>query len=211
MLRRHLAALRDLTTKGLIKQFAAKHALVYFGYVDARDDEHQLVRGVTLSTQHTDNHYSVGTFQNYDIVFVERRNVVRFPGKQEETYAWHIMSLDLKHGAFPHIFIDTNHHGPAFYANLALTNPKLQNLPINLEGVASGTRILASLEAYQDILRLLSPQITSTLTQDFKHFDYEITGDQLFVYACNQQTTPALLADMLRIGVWLADRLQQKP
>lgn len=210
MLRRYIASLRDLTTKGIMKQFAAKHALVYFGPVSARHDDHQLVRGITLSAAHTDNHYSVGTFQGYDVMFVERRNTITFPNRPSMHYKWQIMSIDLKTKNMPHIFIDTNHHDSAFYHHLAITFPKLQHVPVNPEGLAPDAKVLAPLEVYHDVLSLLAPDILRVITQEFKHFDYEIYDDQLFVYATNQTATPVMLADMLRIGVWLADRLAGK-
>lgn len=56
----------------LFRDFADKLGFVYFGFVDQRDDEHQLIRGLTLSTTHRDDNYCVGTYHSYDIAFCEQ-------------------------------------------------------------------------------------------------------------------------------------------
>ena len=80
------------STKRIVNQFADEFGLVYFGYVSQRSDEHHIVRGMTVSTNHHDDHYCIGTFDTYDVVFVERSDTLR-NGKKHQ---WHIMEFDLK-------------------------------------------------------------------------------------------------------------------
>ena len=115
--RNSLHNLGDAATKRAIKQFTTKYHFVYFGHVDPREDEYELVRGITVSTTHTDNHYTVGSYNSHDIILVERRNTLSFPGKQDSTYRWLIMQIDLKRTGLPHVFIDCHHHDAVFYAN----------------------------------------------------------------------------------------------
>src|SRR5258706_294200 len=72
MIGTRLKAVRGFVTKHAVKQFADKFHLVYFGHVNPRDDDYELVRGVTVSTTHIDNHYTVGTVEGHDLIFVER-------------------------------------------------------------------------------------------------------------------------------------------
>ena len=104
--------------KRAFQQFATKLGLVYFGYVDQRNDEHSLVRGVTVSTKHRDNHYCIGSFDGYDITVVERVDTLHFPGKESKTHNWTILTLDLHHGHdVPHVFMGLTSHHDTYHAH----------------------------------------------------------------------------------------------
>jgi len=45
------------------------------------------------------------------------------------------------------------------------------------------------------------------LTAHWRHFDYEIEGDKLIIYAMTSLATPQTLENMLRASLWLADQL----
>jgi hypothetical protein len=76
---RSMSVGRELATKRIIKQFAHKFDLVYFGGIDPREEDFELIRGATLSTSHVDAHYCVGHFKGHDISLVERRNILSHP------------------------------------------------------------------------------------------------------------------------------------
>jgi hypothetical protein len=212
--RHKLSLLGDMATKRVVKQFANKYHLVYFGAVDAREDEHQLVRGVTVSTSHVDNHYTVGTLQARDIIVVQRKNTLTFPGKADGHYKWLIMQLDLEREDLPHIFIDTHHHGETFYANLFTALPQFQDFRAYLAGhdpaFLKHCKVFAFPHEYESVLATLRPEITKVLAQHFMQFDYEIVDDLLYVYAESNVVTMTLLQEMLRVGIWLADVLDGK-
>ena len=69
-----------------------KLALVYFGHVSQRDDEHHMVRGVTVSNKHKDDHYCIGTYDSYDTIFVEWSDTLH----NGNSHVWHIIEVDLK-------------------------------------------------------------------------------------------------------------------
>lgn len=197
-------------TKRIVKQFATKYHFVYFGHVDPQEDEYELVRGLTVSTTHQDNHYTVGTFDGHDIILVERRNTLTFPGKPDAQYRWLVMQIDLKRGGLPHAFIDCRHHDAVFYANAFMGNIGMQDMSGYFSGIsatfAQKCKLFASPNTYAEVGKLLTPEIAETLAQHFSQFDYEWTDDRLLVYASNYVPTPQLCDDMLRIGIWLADR-----
>lgn len=210
-LRQQLSGLNNVATKHVVKQFAAKYHLVYFGRVDAREDDHQLVRGITVSTSHTDNHYTVGTFDGHDVMLVQRRNTLTFPGKPDADYKWFILQVDLKREGLPHIFMDAHRHNETFYANLFITTPQFQDISATLAqrdpGFAARYNVFALPHDYAKINALLMPQITQTILQHFHQFDYEIIDDRVYIYATATVATLALLQEMLRAGTWLADNL----
>jgi hypothetical protein len=212
--RQKLSLLGDLATKRVIKQFASKYHLVYFGAVDAREDEHELVRGVTVSTSHVDNHYTVGTLQGRDIILVHRKNTLTFPGKTPSQYKWLIMQLDLAKTGLPHIFVDAHHHDETFYANLFIALPQFQNVTTHLFGddalFSKRCKVFAFPHEYEAVKGVLRSDITAGIAQHFHQFDYEIIDDRLYVYASNGVVTMTVLQEMLRVGVWLADVLDGK-
>lgn len=199
----------NAATKRIIKQFASKYHMVYFGHVDPQEDEYELVRGVTVSTSHTDNHYTVGTYNSHDLIIVERRNTLTFPGKPDTNYRWVIAQIDLKRGGLPHLFIDSHHHDATFYANAFLAKNGIQDLTGYFSGFSAtfGQRckLFANPSTYMEVGALITPEIAETLAQHFHQFDYEIFDDRVLVYASNSTITPALLEEMLRVGAWLAD------
>lgn len=209
-LHKKLSIVKDFATKSVIKQFANKYHLVYFGHVDYREDEYEMVRGVTSSTSHTDNHYSVGSHNGHDILLLERRNTLTFPGKPDTVYKWTIMQFDLSRSGLPHIFIDSHHHDVTFYGNLFIRETQFQDanaLFLHSDPqFAAQCRVFAASDQFAQVGQVLTHEITSTISQHFKQFDFEIDDDRLFVYASNAVVTPQTLEDMLRIGTWLTEK-----
>ncbi|HSW81729.1 MAG TPA: hypothetical protein VLG40_05030 [Candidatus Saccharimonas sp.] len=210
-LRAHLSVLNDAATRRTIHQFASKYHLVYFGAVDSREDEHQLVRGVTVSTRHIDNHYSVGTFDGHDIMFVQRRNTLTFPGKPDAEHKWLIMQIDLKRGGMPHLFIEAHRHSETFYANMFIATPQFQDITSSVTTrdpqFAKQFNIFAKPQEYAKVGAVLLPEITQTIAQHFSQFDYEIIDDRVYVYSTANVVTLAILQEMLRVSLWLANTL----
>ncbi len=197
-------------SRRIIKQFASKYQFVYFGRVDPREDEYELVRGLTVSTTHIDNHYTVGTFNGHDIILLERRNTLTFPGKADVTYRWLIMQIDLKTASLPHVFIDSHHHDAMFYANAFIAKQGMQDLSNYFSAVSptftQRCKLFANPTTYQQVGAVITPEIAETLAQHFNQFDYEFFDDRIIVYATSRVPTPQMLDDMLRVGAWLAEQ-----
>lgn len=207
--RNSLQNLGEAATRRTIKQFIAKYHFVYFGHVDPREDEYELVRGLTASTTHSDNHYTVGTYNGHDIILVERRNTLTFPGRAASNYRWLIMQIDLKRNGLPHVFIDARHHDVVFYANAFVAQQSMQDVSSYFNNLgptfAQKCRVFASPTQYAQVGAMLQPAIAETVAKQFSHFDYEIFDDKLLVYAKTANVTVPIMDDMLRVGVWLAE------
>jgi hypothetical protein len=210
---RPLSVGRELATKKIIKQFARKFGLVYFGYVNQREDEHELIRGITVSANHLDTHFCVGDFKGHDISLVERRNTLTYPEQPPQHYRWAIMQIDLKREDLPHVFIDGNHHDEAFYMTLFMKFANMSNASMLFTQqnplFAKTFKVFAPADKFDDLEALMSGDIAAMLAHHFKQFDYEIDGDRLLVYAENPVITSHLLHEMLRVGQWLADELDK--
>jgi hypothetical protein len=192
------------------RQFATKTGLVYFGYVDQRNDEHSLVRGLTVSTKHRDNHYCIGSFEDYDTTLVERVDTITFPGKAPKTHTWIIMTFDLHRRVdLPHVFLGLHTHGDAFYAQFFTKYAHLVRLYFGTTGAYDAEflkRYTVFSKADQAISaeRLLHPALAKTIAEQFHSLAVEINDGTLYVYAEHQHPSAALLDKMLSRGMWLA-------
>jgi hypothetical protein len=200
----------------VITQFAEKAGLVYFGYVDQRSDEHRLVRGLTLSANHRDNHYCIGTFEGYDIAFVERRDTIRFPGKTSKTHNWLVMTFDL-HATIdlPHIFLGLHSHSATFYAHLFTKFSHLTKIPLESYGAYDKAfldryALYTSPDQIQNVSELVNPQLAKPIGDHFGSMTFEIADGSLYLYAEDQRTTQVLLEKMLKYGIWLAQSMDAR-
>lgn len=204
---------REAAARKVVKQFARKFGLVYFGQVNQREDDYEVIRGITVAATHVDSHFCVGQFRNHDISLVERRNTLTHPERADEHYRWVIMQIDLRKEGLPLIFIDAKHHKATFYESLFL---RFSNLADASSLFAEGSplfvrtfKVLAPTDHFQDIESILSQDIMGMLVHHFSQFDYEIGGDRLLIYASNPMVTLHLLSEMLRVGSWLAEQLEK--
>lgn len=201
--------LGDAATKRIVKQFAATYHFVYFGHVDPREDEYELVRGVTVSTSHSDNHYTVGAYNGHDVIFVERRNTLTYPGKPDVDYRWLIMQIDLHRSGLPHMFVDAKHHDAMFYANAFVGKQHMQDITSYVvtpgTAFAQNCKVFANPSDYSAVATVLTPEVAETLARHFSQFDYELFDDCLLVYASNTAPSMPILNDMLRLSLWLAE------
>ncbi|HEX4662407.1 MAG TPA: hypothetical protein VH144_02230 [Candidatus Saccharimonadales bacterium] len=210
-----LNPVQQFAARQVFQAFAKKYDLVYFGYVNQHNDEHELVRGITLSARHADRHYCVGHFQGRDLIALLRTDTVVFPGKPTTDYSWAILQIDLERKNLPHIFIDANHHDETFYANLFVKFSNFRNINnqfsdhIYDQQFAKAFKIYTPPDEAGDAQRILTPDVSLTLLQQFRHFDFEIFDDRLLIYASNAALTPHTLEQMLRAGIWLAAVIDQ--
>ncbi len=214
ILPKNLRAIRAV--KQAIVQFDEAHNFVYFGYVNQHNDEHQLVRGLTLSPHHHDEHYSVGTVDGYDIALLQRTDTIGFPGTVAERYVWLIMQFDLRNAKdIPHMFVGLHAHSPAFYAHFLTKFNTLQKVPLGTFGMyeraftdkyAIYTTPTASLSAE----RLFDQEITKLISQHFGNLTFEVADESLYLYSSHQRITKPLLETMLENGLWLARHLDER-
>jgi hypothetical protein len=205
-----LKVIQSRVHKRTFQNFATKIGLVYFGYVDQRNDEHSLIRGMTVSTKHRDNHYCIGSFESYDITLVERVDTIHIPAKPPQTHRWIIMTMDLHHSVdLPHVFLGSHSHSDTFYeqfftkyahfSKINITEANLYSQPF-LKRYALYTKADQALSAE----RLFSPSLANTIAEQFGSLTIEIYDGTIYLYAEHQQPSATLLENMLTRGLWLA-------
>jgi len=193
--------------KRVFMHFAEKIGLVYFGYVDQRSDEHRLVRGLTVSANHRDNHYCIGSFDGYDVMLVERIDTIRFPGKPTRTHDWIIMTFDLHSSVdLPHIFLGLHTHSDTFYAHLFTKFSQLSRVPLDTYDPSFTNRYSMYSEPAQVIAArsLFDYTTAKTIADHFGGMTIEITEGSLYLYVEHQRPSIAMLEKMIKYGAWLA-------
>ena len=198
----------------IIQAFGDEYGLVYFGHVSSENDEYHMVRGLTLSTQHRDLHYCIGTYEDYDVVFVERSDQLLNPAKKtRHSHRWHIMEFDLKTTVeLPHVFVGPHAHSESFYLQLFTKYPELRALHLGNLGQHQ-PEFLAKYRVYGppaqviDVERLLTPLVTELITKHFGTLAIEIHESSLYIYSERLRLSSALLDGMLKNGAWLVSHI----
>jgi len=202
---------RTKATRKLVEAFAERTNMVYFGYVSQRSDEHHIVRGMTVSTKHVDDHYCIGTFLGYDVVFVERTDSIQ----KGRTHRWHIMEFDLKTNVdLPHMFIGSTTHGHGFHHLLATKFPHLAPVALGTD-VTYPTQFTNHYSLYvtpahqQAAERILTPSVALKIGEHFKGLVVDVNEQALYVYSEQPHLSDQLLDVMVRNGAWLARTIDE--
>ena len=195
-----------------IMSFVEKHGLVYFGYVNHLTDEHRLIRGLTVSPHQRDNHYAIGSFDGYDVAFVQR-TVRDGLSKKSKSYKWLVFEIDLHSQIdLPHIFIGSNAHSGDFYKKLFSTFVYFRQNKLSIFDQKSSSinnkYSLYTAPAYLVSARnLIREELAEQIAINFYPLAIEISSGSIYVYADNQRATTSLLTKMLKNSVWLAQQI----
>ena len=196
------------SSKQTFKQACERYDLVYFGNVDHHSDDYDIVRGFTLGADHSDRHYSVGSFNNRDIVLMERTTTIHFPNKPSKTYTWTLLQIDLRQRELPHLILNANQYDEILYSNLFT---KFRHLRPASPGSSVDTThnftVYSSLYAMDNEIQLIINSTTVALSQHYAQFDYECFSEHLIV--CLPTNNPSIndVENMLKAGIWLANEL----
>lgn len=202
-----------MAEKKLMRDFAHKFGLVYFGSINAQNDEYELVRGVTLHQTHHDKHFIIGNYKGYDITALQRHVHLSHPHHQSGYYKWSIVQADLQQRRLPHLLITAQHHDKLFFDNLQIKLANFQQLNAELipdHAFARHFSVFAATDGVDEIPAILTPQIMAALVRYFKGFDVEMFDDQVIVYTAQSRVTFSLLQEMLREALWLAMHLDER-
>lgn len=205
---------RHISHRKLFHDLAARHDLVYFGRINKNEAEEHMVRGVTFSHRHTDDHCVIGNLNGHDVIMLERTDVISFPGRPDERYQWTILQVDLDESThLPQTFIDARHYDSNFYNSLFTKFARLSPVDHYFEEgydetFASRFNCYAPSDSADLLPLLLTPDVAAVMAHHFAHFDVEWFQDRLLIYLAKRQPNAHNLDLMLREGLWLADQLE---
>lgn len=201
-------------TKAVFKQICELYDLVYFGSVSQHTDEHEMVRGFTLSPSHVDRHYCVGSIASRDVILLERTDTVSFPDKPSKSYTWIIMQFDLRSSIPQHIVFNSYQYEPPVYATLFT---KLQHLHKLEPGVLPfdplfGQKFVTytNLQHSDNLSNIITGDTARTMAYHFANLDYELYDDQLLVYMPTVHPKTKDIEHMTKAGIWLSDELDKR-
>jgi len=206
---------KQRATKRAIMKFSEDNGLVYFGHVHQQDDEHHLIRGLTLSNKHRDNHYSIGSTNGYDVTLVERSDTIHAPGKAAKQHQWLIFGFDLHESKeLPHIFLGHNHHSVQFYELLFTKFSRLQKIAIGTFGTydpsfTTNYSIFTEPAESLSAERLFNHDMSRLIAAHFGSLSIEVADNCLYLYAEKSLVNRTLLETMLKNGLWLANSLDK--
>ena len=204
------------THRRVMTRFAERIGLVYFGTVDRHDDEQRIIRGLTTSPHYRDTHYMIGTYDGYDVAFVERSGSIKVPKGKPEYQQWVVIAIDLHtQRDLPHIFLGSNTHTQAFYLQFLTKFSYMARLPL-AEHDGYDRRFLQYYTPYgrladeMAVRRLFDPGLTKAIIDHFHELEVELSDNTLYLYAEKQVPSLPLLEHMLRYGVWLAQTIDSR-
>lgn len=208
-----LKTIRRHGGKRVIAHFIESIGWVYLGHVDQHKDEHDLVRGFTLSIDHHDNHYSVGEIAGYKGALVQRTDTIRSPGKPMKEYKWTILQLRLSEHTGIHTFVSSIDHSDTFYSLFFTKYARFRKLSHDLWSghdplFTQHFSVFGAHEKSHEIAHILNTDLTSVLAHHFKGIEFELHDNTLYVYISNEKTTTEQLERLFKNSVWLAQQIE---
>jgi len=207
-----LPFMQSARVKKVFKDACERYDLVYFGFVSQHKDEHEMVRGFTLSPSHVDQHYCVGTVASRDMILLQRTETVSFPAQPSKAYTWTVLQVDLRRNDVVHTFLNSTDYDEIIYKQLFA---KFQHMSQVNPGILVGYdaqflnkfRVYASPQRLDEVLRQLRPEIAAMIGHHFAGIDVEYYGDQLILYIQTNSPTKQDIDNLMRLGVWLAEQI----
>ncbi len=195
---------RHQRTKLVMQRLADALGLVYFGYVDQRDDEHRLVRGATVSTTHDDHHYTVGAFQGYDISLVVRRDSLKYSDKRLKEHYWTILTVDLHSEVdIPHIYVGQHTVRDEMVSRLT----HLTALPHAGDAFSKQYSLHGSMGQFIMIQSLFMQPVREVIAREFAGTSIELADGTVYLYLPEKHPSRAQLERLVRNGIWLAQTI----
>lgn len=199
----------------VLRTFSERLGLVYFGAVNQHDDDHSAIRGFTASLTHSDTHYSVGTYDGYNIRLVDRLDILHIPGRENHQQIWTIFEIDLEVDELPHVFfVPTGQHGEN-YARLFATQPYLQAINSLLPSSHASPefhgryQVMARTTHMHHIERLFTPTAITGIAARFWPYGIEVQHGKLFVYLPQKKLTKTQLETALGASLWLTQLIRE--
>lgn len=194
----------------VFQRFAKKLGLVYFGSVDQHHDEHDVIRGLTVSTTHKDRHYAVGSFDGYDVSIVDRSDSVRHRDTPASEHSWVIMRIDLEtDDTIPHLFLHPLGHTPKAYETFFQAFHHLQ--PVNTmlrddHTVEFHNRydLYALSSRTLELEDIFTPTVTQQIATRLWPYAVEVFENKLYIYTTGEAIHESQLNTALELGLWLA-------
>lgn len=203
-------ASNDRLAKRAFMAFAKKRGLVYFANVDTRQNDAQVVRGITLGMSEGDAHHIFGTHDSYDIVAVQRR------GELGSNHVWTVMEFDLHTAVpLPHIILGKKNEAKPLFESLLGIHRDMQVHEF-AEPASHHRKFIKHFIMYAPpahaplIEHIISPELTNALVDHIHRIVIEIEGDSVYLSVDNPSLSVHYLDKMMHYGILFAKHIDQK-
>lgn len=194
-----------------LRKFGHKLNFVFFGTVDQHTDDHRVIRGFSASTTHLDASYMVGNYEDYDVRFVDRSDIIELSNGETETHQWLIMSLETK-ADVPYFFLVPKHHGATHYRRVFNGLRTLETLHLGAHSSEFSTRyaIFGSADQLGELEDILPPAVTQMIATHLWPAAVEVHEGTIYVYSAERTLSEPDLAAMIKNGAWLGQTLESR-
>lgn len=206
---RHLSPrhiIRHRLTKRAVQRVADKYGLIYFGAVDAKVDDHKLVRGFTTSHTQIDTLYTVGTIQGYDVSFVARNDLIVTRNQHEKRCHWFIVAVDVQPMLpLPHFYIGPQTANDVFEAAYTQLHPiSIGNSAVYPDKFTHNFSVYARPGDTIGVERLFPPAVAGAVVSHFGSMSIEVCDNSVYIYSESRYPNQALVDKMVENAVWFA-------
>jgi len=194
-----------------LQAFAKKAGLIYFGSVNHQHDDHDVIRGLTVSTTHSDKHYAVGSYDGYDVALVDRYDRTK-NGTHSTQRNWCIVQVTLQQAtSVPHLFFLPTHQTQK-YEHLFAGLRHLQMIdslvpePYHHE-FTNRYHFYATAHAAIEVQQWIQPATAQGIAPRFWPHAVEVNQGQLYVYIQEHRLDQTVLGSAVESALWLADQI----
>lgn len=199
--------------KRVVQKFSQKIGLLYLGSVDQNKDDHEIVRGFTVSSTHKDNSFCVGSSGGYDISIVDRRDIIWLPDQTNVVQDWLIMAFKLKtQQDLPHFFVnavnyDAKAYNAFFQAFPAISQVALGTLEEYLPDFTDKFAVYARPAMAIKVQQILPSKVATLFGGHFWPLSVEQNEHIIYIYASSLSISESTLEAMYQNGLWLAGQI----
>jgi hypothetical protein len=182
--------------------------MVYFGSVDPRSDDHDSIRGITASVKHHDRHFSVGSYDGYDITLADRTYQ---PLHTSKKHTWCVIQVSLHTANLAYTLLTPHVHLSDFEGVVQLQR-NLVAVPSETLPHELGSRYTVYTSSHDaHMINALLPRETA-LEGALRLWPYavELHKNKLYVYITEHRLTETVLSGAIASALWLADTFDKK-
>lgn len=199
----------------VLKSLADRLGLVTFGSVDQHRDEHEVIRGVTISNTHDDRQYAVGSHDGYDISVVDRRDHIGLVSGKKVDRRWCIIQVSLRDTPqHPHVFMMPSQREPHFDTFFTATwNLKPLDVMQDVSQTIEFARRYRLYTTPRDVTRideLTFPGFYELFSVRLWPHAVEVFDGKVLVYITENRLDETVLESAVQSALWLADQIDTR-
>ena len=200
----------------IIRKFADKIGMIYFGYVNQHTDDHKVIGGFTVSSSHHDDHFCIGSVGGYSVSLVERSDGAWQKDGSICVYNWLIMAFDLSASRdVIQFFLQAKNHNEKQFNNMFLLNPNIKKVELGTfedysPEFTNRFDFYANVVDSIELQRLFPASTARVIGAHFWPLSIEQKDNVLYLYADAKNLSENLLATMLENGLWLTGHIDNR-